>query len=373
MIKIQLFIISLCVSLALFSQAHAGYSPFGDIHWKSPVQSVGALPATGNLPGDARVELTTYKAYIWNGSAWVLLSGGTGATGATGATGSSGAAGATGSTGSSGATGATGAGNTGATGASGLTGATGETGPTGSNGSNGATGATGSTGLTGATGSAGAIGATGATGASGLTGATGETGPTGADGATGATGASGLTGATGSTGSTGATGITGPTGTGASADVWSGYHDSDCQWSTTSSTPVDPSDDSSCTFVERQNRNFGTVTSTGSKTPGITFTPSGAIYYMVCINAAVTNTSANEVPYLQLIDSNAVVLHTLNAQNNADTQSTYFSVSMCAIGSTPSNASYSINLQMFVSGGTEFLGIGGGAVPALEWSIISLN
>lgn len=47
-----------------------GYSPFGDIHWKAPVASVGALPSSGNASGDARAELTTFGVYIWNGSSW---------------------------------------------------------------------------------------------------------------------------------------------------------------------------------------------------------------------------------------------------------------------------------------------------------------
>lgn len=58
----------------------ASYStyPFGDYHWKAPVNNLAALPSSGNNPADARITLDTFTAYIWNGSAWNAITGGGG-------------------------------------------------------------------------------------------------------------------------------------------------------------------------------------------------------------------------------------------------------------------------------------------------------
>lgn len=64
--------------------------------------------------------------------------------------------------------------------------------------------------------------------------------------------------------------------------IWTGYHGSDCHWSTTSASYVDPSGDASCTFTQQFNQNMGTVSSAGSKLPGIVFTPPRAGLYEVC-------------------------------------------------------------------------------------------
>ncbi len=67
--------------LLLSGLAHAtanfgGYQPYGDIHWKQPVASVGTLPTTGNVTGDTRLETTTFTINTWNGAAWVNPGGG---------------------------------------------------------------------------------------------------------------------------------------------------------------------------------------------------------------------------------------------------------------------------------------------------------
>lgn len=63
--------------------------------------------------------------------------------------------------------------------------------------------------------------------------------------------------------------------------MWSGYHDVDCNFARSSSTLGTFTADGSCTFTELQNVNFPTVSSTGSKTPGITFTPTATGRYLV--------------------------------------------------------------------------------------------
>jgi hypothetical protein len=64
--------------LLVCSQAFGQYYPWGYQTWKAPVDSEAALPVSGNTPGDARIELTDFTGWVWNGSAWVQFSGGSG-------------------------------------------------------------------------------------------------------------------------------------------------------------------------------------------------------------------------------------------------------------------------------------------------------
>ena len=51
---------------------------YGAATWKEAVTAVIDLPASGNILGDARVVESTSEIYIWDGSNWVLASGGGG-------------------------------------------------------------------------------------------------------------------------------------------------------------------------------------------------------------------------------------------------------------------------------------------------------
>lgn len=234
--------------------------PAGGLDYKGSVPTVGDLPPTGNLVGDAYSVQSNNHLYVWNGTAWIdagpVSAGPTGPTGNAGPTGPTGTMGPTGPTGVSGPTGPTGvSGSNGPTGPTGSAGTAGPTGPTGPTGSTNATyvsdtaptspmqgdlwfnSSTGQlcayyidgtssqwvvlSGPLGPTGPTGAVsttpGPTGPTGAaSTVAGPTGPTGPTGGTGPTGPTGAAstvaGPTGPTGPTGSTGLAGPTGPTG-----------------------------------------------------------------------------------------------------------------------------------------------------------------
>lgn len=69
---------ALIFAFVLASNSYAGYTPWGDLHWKAPVASSSALPASGNLTGDVRMELTAFGLYYWSGSAWVEITAGSG-------------------------------------------------------------------------------------------------------------------------------------------------------------------------------------------------------------------------------------------------------------------------------------------------------
>jgi len=202
-------------------QGDQGVAGIG-INLKGEVATVSALPATGNVQGDAYVVTDVGNLYSWDSTQWIDvgqivgpqgIQGITGDTGPTGPAGPQGIQGIEGPTGPQGITGDTGL--TGPTGPQGIQGDTGPTGPQGIQGIEGPTGPqgiqgfTGDTGLTGPTGPTGPQGIQGDAGIQGIQGIQGDTGPTGPTGPTGTQGIQGIQGTTGATGPTGATGATG--------------------------------------------------------------------------------------------------------------------------------------------------------------------
>ena len=64
--------VGISLLLVLYSQALATSitPPPPAVTWKNTVPSVAALPASGNQPGDTRVELTAFNLYVWTGASW---------------------------------------------------------------------------------------------------------------------------------------------------------------------------------------------------------------------------------------------------------------------------------------------------------------
>lgn len=152
---------------------------------------------------------------------------------------------------------------------------------------------------------------------------------------------------------------------------WSGYHDSDCVWSTTSSTYVTPSADASCTFVEKTNRNFGTVSSTGSKTPGITFTPPKTGMYYVCADAHGEGT-VDAALATRLWDGTNSLAETTFWNEGAFNRLGILHT--CGVFNATSVSTASIFVQMQTNAGT-FSVTGSNIVlfPAIQWSIFALD
>lgn len=92
---------------------------------------------------------------------------------------------------------------------------------------------------------------------------------------------------------------------------WSGYHSNDSSFSRTNTAYGDFTADSTSTFTERQNINFGTVTSylSGSdKLPGFVFTPQSTGYYFVSAVAKVQGPATSGVNLdLRLTDGTTVI------------------------------------------------------------------
>ena len=184
------------------------------INLKGQVPTVGDLPTTGNVEGDAYVVSATSDLWVWDAetATWINagpIQGPAGPTGATGAQGPTGATGPQGVPGTPGATGATGPAGADST----------VPGPQGPVGATGAPGATGAQGIPGVKGDKGDPGAQGIPGTTGATGAAGATGPQGVKGDKGDTGATGATGPEGPQGPQGVKGDTGATGASSWADI----------------------------------------------------------------------------------------------------------------------------------------------------------
>ena len=58
---------------ALVSCQSGTWQSVGGGHWRAPVATYAALPASGNKNGDVRLTLDTDRAFAWNGGSWAAL------------------------------------------------------------------------------------------------------------------------------------------------------------------------------------------------------------------------------------------------------------------------------------------------------------
>jgi hypothetical protein len=151
------------------------------------------------------------------------------------------------------------------------------------------------------------------------------------------------------------------------ANSWSGYHDTTCSWARTNTAFGDPTADATCTFTERTNVNFGTVTSalSGSdKLPGIVFTPPRAGRYYVCVGYYVTSSAGN--PVVQLVDGSGTVVTT----GGFTTSGAAPLNENCGIYVASSTSSVTLKLQTKTSSGSVTIGT---TWPNVEWKIFQID
>lgn len=168
-------------------------------------------------------------------------------------------------------------------------------------------------------------------------------------------------------------------GTDAMAASWSGYHSSDCGWSRNNTAFGDPAIDSSCTFTEVTNNNFGTVVSANDGTlnnnyPGIKFTPRKLGKYFVC-STVKPNTSlvtVGNIGSLQLVDGSSNVIDTFDI-GKASGSTDAWSGKMCGVLNITSLAQTSLKIQLKAAAGTMGLGDYTPYNHAVDWSIFHLD
>lgn len=157
---------------------------------------------------------------------------------------------------------------------------------------------------------------------------------------------------------------------------WNGLHSTDCLWTTTSSTYADPSADTSCTLVERQNRNFGTVTSAGgaNSLPGLTFTPPRVGRYMIIASVITKGSATGEGNSMKLTDGT----NTFDTMSWTVAASGHYTTQILqSIFNVSSVASLTVKIQMSTDTGTFTIGSSGAPNASLDngisWSIVELD
>lgn len=158
------------------------------------------------------------------------------------------------------------------------------------------------------------------------------------------------------------------------ANSWSGYHDVDCTWSRTNVSYGDFPADTSCTFAERTNVNFGTVASANDGTlnhnlPGIVFTPSRPGTYHVCAQPK-TSLGANVAGDLQLTDGTKVV-STAEMLNDVSFAGNDLSLPVCGNYRATSVAPVTLKLQGKTTSSS--ISINAASETAIEWSIFQID
>lgn len=154
------------------------------------------------------------------------------------------------------------------------------------------------------------------------------------------------------------------------ATSWAGYHDSTCQWSTTSTSFVTPAADGSCGFTERSNTNFGTVASTGSRTPGITFTPLRPGKYRVCATTQLLNDTTFAYARLRLHDgTNTLGEASVRSSNGA----IGVPATICGLVTAANTSLVTLNLQGNASSNTMYYGAYDNGVAAIDWTITAID
>lgn len=157
------------------------------------------------------------------------------------------------------------------------------------------------------------------------------------------------------------------------AQSWSGYHDSDCSWARTNTAYGDPAVDSTCTFTQKTNRNFGTVTSylSGSdKLPGIVFTPKKVGNYYVCALPTLNDGGLNTNYNARLWDGTTTIAENYFAPGT--TLGVIYGIPLCGIYNATSVSPTTLSIQL-KSGADSLTIVGNSVAPAVQWSIFYMD
>jgi len=153
---------------------------------------------------------------------------------------------------------------------------------------------------------------------------------------------------------------------------WSGRHGNDCVWQRSSATYGLASGDATCTFAERTNTNFGTVTSAsdGNNQPGITFTPKKAGKYFACVKGQVVASNASASSGVLFTDGTNVIAEDSQAYTDAAQRTTF---TLCGIVSVSSVAPVTLQVESKAAAGNIDLGPGTKGESNLDWSIFAID
>lgn len=154
------------------------------------------------------------------------------------------------------------------------------------------------------------------------------------------------------------------------ANSWSGYHDNTCSWARTNTAYGDPTADASCALVERVNKNFGAVSTSGSVLPAITFTPSKIGTYHVCAKPKVENSASGAGVDVRLWDGTTTITESrMVPAANGDVHT----MSVCGLYTASSTAAKTLSLQTKATSGSVTIATGSANASALEWEIYPVD
>lgn len=156
---------------------------------------------------------------------------------------------------------------------------------------------------------------------------------------------------------------------------WSGFHAGNCNYTTTSTTVVTPTDDATCTFTTRTNRNFGTVATQGASKPGIVFTPPKVGRYLVCSTTATQNNAVGSGIALELYDFTNSVSLAKNASGAGSNNNVLAPTTLCTVVDIASIASITIGWRFYTIGaGTASIATFDSTNSnTVEWSVVQLD
>lgn len=157
--------------------------------------------------------------------------------------------------------------------------------------------------------------------------------------------------------------------------AWKGVHGTDCSFARSTASLGDPTADSSCTFTQIENKNFGTVSSylSGSdKLPGIVFTADEAACYFV--RAGFNHTQGGSaVNYsFDLGDGTSAIDTQLLFIPTGTTGTKHAGLS--GIYCTTASGSVTLRIRtLSADGASAFTITGNSPVNAVEWSIFKIK
>jgi hypothetical protein len=174
-----------------------------------------------------------------------------------------------------------------------------------------------------------------------------------------------------------------PPGAASTTYLWTGYHGTTTSavsgWSNSSATFSDPANyDSTITFNQVNNVNFGTVTSYGgtgaAALPGIIFTPPVTGYYFVKASLTMNHSGANNESGARLWDGTTVIdASQTNFPGSGNTQ-VYFPTTLSGIINITSLSPRTISIQSAITGGGIYMGANiFGSNHYIDWSIQAVS
>lgn len=154
------------------------------------------------------------------------------------------------------------------------------------------------------------------------------------------------------------------------SNMWFGAHGNDCAWSRSNTSYGDFTADSTCTFSEKVNVNFGTVvsaTSGSDKLPGIVFTPSKIGTFLACVNFNIDG-SAAAVQTVRLTTDGSTSIGEAQANDGNRHPAT-----LCALINATSLSPITLKLQGKSSTGNVNLDVNAAADNNMTWSIVQIS